>query len=210
MQLGYTFKPLPISGHPGSRELEVIITEEPTLRHFDPDSVRATIITEDGFLATLITRHPWIGPPHYQYSAGLIRIGDRKNEVVDAYSMGGQLTITASGLKTSLNFISTAPIFPKLVPEQESFIIATQLEALLAERRAIWAFDPSKFEKRLSRLNPEDLYWLCVQELHQRYANREIHEHSIEVLSSFLLTEIQRLVLPRQIPLIVGSISEYL
>lgn len=210
MELGYEFDPLPIPEHPGSRSLTVRIAEKPTHKHYDPEIVRTTMITDEKLLATLVISHPWIGLPEYCLSAGLIRISDRRNEIVDAFTLGGTLKITREDSQTSLVFESSAPIFPKLLSEHDSFQIANQIETLLAERRAIWAFDPEEYQQRLVQLKPENLYWLCIQELQERFSDRAIHNNTTETLSSFFYAEVQRLLQPRRIPLIVGTLSDYI
>lgn len=210
MDLGYKFDPLPIAEHPGSRSFSVKITETPTLKHYDPEIVRTSIITEEGLLATLVVSHPWIGQSQYTFSVGLIRISDRRNKIVDAFSLGGSLHITSDEDKSLMTFDSTAPIFPKLLPNDDSFQIASQIEALLAERRAIWAFDPDEYQQRLTDLTPENLYWLCVQELQRRFSQREIVDHTTEMLATFFYTEVNRLHQPGQIPLIIGTLSDYI
>lgn len=210
MELGYQYKYLPIPSHPGSRSLLVILNAQPTFDHFDPERTRVPVIVEDKFIATIVINHPWPGDTHYKFTAGIIRLSDRHNKIVDTYSLGGSMNINILSDKTVLKLESTAPLFPKFNSGSISFKISSKMEALLAERKAVWRFNPEIYEERIIKIKPADLYWLLIKELYERATKQEAQQVFAVPLKQFLQQEYDRLSLPGPLSVIPGSLTDHL
>jgi hypothetical protein len=210
MELGYRFYPLSILGHPGNRALEVVVKAQPTLKHFDPEKIRVMVGTEKQLIATAIISFPWHGQEKYQYAAGLIRITDRQQKVIDVFSFGGEVQVSQDFAHLSIKFHSSAPFFDKIVPDSTSELLASMFEGILAWRKGVWAAMPEQFDKRMLAVQPQDLYWLLINELLSRLAGMKELTLQFESLLQFLRREHCRLLPEQTLPIIDGSLADYL
>lgn len=191
--LGYTFYPFPDFSHPGAQSLSVVINKELTLKHYDPEKVRASIFTEKHLLATIVIGHPWPGENQYRFGPGLIRINDRQDEIVDAFGLGGDLAVNTSQDRTEVRFTSSAPIFPKINFDDPSALIANEIECVIATQRARWLGKLSEFEQKLWSIPPDILYHLCINYLkNKHHCDARSGQISIE-LNRFIRSEFNRL-----------------
>ena len=94
----------------------------------------------------------------YQVCAGRIILHDRKNKVVEAFSLGGVLEITVHDTHTSCCLISSAPIVHLTDIQDVPTNLASEFEVLLAQLEARWGRDESGFKKKLANIEPLTLF----------------------------------------------------
>lgn len=92
--IGFRFYPAPTEYPFGHRQLEVHMVAQPTLHHYDPERVDFIIASLDGGRDKLTISYGWQGPRNYRVCLGRIALHDRREKVVEAFSFGGELTIT--------------------------------------------------------------------------------------------------------------------
>lgn len=193
--LGYYFYPPPAPGHPGHPRMDVTLARTPSYEHFDP--VRATyfIAARKAGVETLTVCHPWSQGKRFRVCAGRVSLVDRRGKTVEAFSMGGDLDITARRDWTLCALSSAAPIFPLSSPFDLAMWLTAEFEILLAQQKAHWdPAHPHSFEEHLAAANPLQLYCCSLQALENK--SRAIHCGS-EALDRagrhFLREEISRL-----------------
>jgi hypothetical protein len=210
--LGYDFHPGTAGRYPGHPQLDIFLREKPTLRHFDPRRVQLEVSPGNGRVETLIITHPWTGQGQYRVCAGRIYIDDRKRKRIEAFSCGGQLEISAQHDVTVCQLTSTTPIFDLTDSDSLSTAIASEIEVLLAERRADWdPKHPHTFEQHLATVVPLELYARCLVALHERFAPYlDHHDHLYHQLVHFVIAERTFLQETGQWPPILPSLTELL
>ena len=162
----------------GVTTLEVHVVHLPTERHFDPNRIRfpiATVFEGIWSLEHLTVTHPWQQATTYQAAPGRIELRDRKDKVVEAFSFGGQLTVSRQPSFTRCVLHSYAPILELSEsihsgPTTEVTLFIEELEALLARSRAQWGREAAGYETRLLSIEPQTLFaagWMgIVRQLH--------------------------------------------
>ena len=177
--LGYYFYPPVDDGHPGHPRMDVILTAKPTARHFDPQKVRYVIATGKG-IGQLTVHHPWTLGKQYRVRAGRIRLTDRVGKVVEAFSLGGDLTIVCEKTRTICALTSPAPIFPLTRTLDVNMCLTAEMEIVLAEQKANWdPAHPFAYEEHLAAVNPLDLY-TCLLDMLRRKGSH-LHSGSSEL-----------------------------
>lgn len=211
LDFGYDFQPADADRFPGHPQLDIVLRDEPTQRHFDPEQVHFDI-AHSGRVEALTVSHPWTGPRQFRVCAGRIYIDDRKQKRVEAFSFGGSLEITAKPDLTLCRLTSTAPIFDLVDLDSLSTAIATEAEVLLAERRADWdPKHPHTFEQHLATAVPLELYACCMVALHEKFVpHLEHYDHVYNDLVQFVAGEIKFLQESGQWPAIVPPLAEIL
>ncbi len=166
--LGYYFHPAEKPDVPGHPRLDVSLYPVPTHKHFDPERVTFEIaLPEDGIEPVEIT-HPWPGPSHLRAAVGYIRLVDRRDRVVEAFSFGGSLDVEVLQDHTRCSLASPAPIFHVTDREDLAAFLVSEFEALLAIRRAGWAGDEAGFSRQLAGLDPLLLFAVGLVEVEDR------------------------------------------
>ena len=166
--LGYYFYPPAEDGRPGHPRLDIILTAKPTARHFDPQKVRYVIATRKG-IAPLTVHHPWTLGKQYRVCAGRIRLTDRVGKVVEAFSLGGELTIVCEKTRTICALTSPAPIFPLFKMMDVNMCLTAEMEIVLAEQKANWdPAHPFAYEEHLAAVDPFELYTCLLDTLHKK------------------------------------------
>ncbi len=169
LEIGYFFQPFDNPHLPGHSKMQVMIHAQPTHHHYDPESIEAPIAT-DSHLSKHIIRHLAPRAETLRVCAGTIIVRDRVNKEVEAFSLGGELSVTSHFDHTICTFTSPAPIFDLLSEKSIDTLLVEEIQILLAERRAAWANHPQEFDVRLTKVDPLALYLACLKALHDQYA----------------------------------------
>ncbi|MCB9423245.1 MAG: hypothetical protein H6667_25840 [Ardenticatenaceae bacterium] len=208
---GYNFLPGTANRFPGHPQLDIILREVPTERHFDPEQVHFEA-AQSGRPEALTITHPWTGPRQHRICAGRIYIDDRKHKRVEAFSFGGTLEITTKHDLTICRLSSTTPILDMMELDSLSTTIATEAEVLLAERRADWdPKHPHTFEQHLATAVPLELYACILAALHEKFAPHLEHFDQVyHQLVAFAAGEMAYLQQTGQWPAVVPPLTEIL
>jgi len=158
----------------GYPRLDVFLSERPTEKHFDPESVRCHIAGkhvggEPVEIHLLVIEHPWTLKNSYRVTAGSLILRDRKDKTHEAFTFGAELTISRTERQTICSFTSPVPILSRESPGSVSDLLSAEAEILLAERRAAWVEDPAGFDARLAAVEPQQLFQAIVIALRERY-----------------------------------------
>jgi hypothetical protein len=171
--LGYLFHP-PIDaralGHDG---LDFSLYDQPTLAHFDPEHATVIAVQSNGGVGSTVLAHPWGGPEVLRLCAGHVTLRDRRNHTIQAFSLGGQLTVTNQGTFTACRLVSPAPVFelapaPGLDAGDVEVMLVEELTGLFARRSAHWAGDPGEYQRRLAAADPVVLYAVALATIDAR------------------------------------------
>lgn len=199
MALGYRFHPKQEMDSPGYPGLDIVIHAKPTGHHFDPESVRLTVASPlvGNRTEQLTVHHGWREPDHYHVCAGYVTLIDRNNKTVTAFAFGGSLDISIYQDHTLVSLISLAPILHLTRDHNQSIplFLASEVEALLAERRAMWQkHKEDSFEERLASVDPLSLYRACIEGLNAKLAKYSHKEGEFtQQFLHFLQNEAMRL-----------------
>lgn len=193
--LGYFFYPGETIDHPGHPRLDVVIREQPTLHHYDPEWVSFVVASAAGLVEGLTIHHPWQGDSRYRICAGRIILCDRLGKRVEAFSFGGQLHIDSNQERTVCALVSPAPIFSVYAFYDLATWVVDEVEILLAEQRAQWCPEhPHDFEDRVAAADPSVLYASCLVALQGRLrSQRSSGDRLVSAARHFVIHEIKRL-----------------
>jgi hypothetical protein len=101
---------------------------------------------------------------------GRIVLRDRKDKVVEAFTAGGELTISISEGCTRCHISSPVPLYrladeSRVSPESAATSVVDKIEALVAIRRAKWNGNELEFQQRLTSIGPTNLYAAGLQSM---------------------------------------------
>ncbi len=176
-EFGYLYYPSQGEFGLGYPRLDVFLSERPTEKHFDPESVSCQAALGAGEVRLLVVEHPWTLDHHYRVMAGSLILRDRNNKTHLAYCYGAELTIHPAENQTLCSFTSQAPILAREIFGTAPDLLSIESELLLAERRAAWADNPAGFEARLAALEPQRLFRALVIALRERYRRLPVSEN---------------------------------
>lgn len=71
---------------------------------------------EQGEIEYVTLPHPWLGAKRYDVCAGRTTLSDFAGRLVEAFSLGGELTIAEQENTTHCRFTSPTPIFDLASP----------------------------------------------------------------------------------------------
>lgn len=146
----------------GDGPLDVILRTIPTREHFDPEKVHLVVSAGRG-TQTLDIHHPWRQGKQFQVCPGHIRISDRFQKVVNVFSFGGQVVITAVSDHTLCQFTSPAPFLEVTDGCPTTVLLVNEVDILLAEQRArLNPRTPGDFDNKLITIEPFLLYLSCL------------------------------------------------
>lgn len=194
-ELGYYFHPSPLAHLLWHVQLDVHIYHVPTERHFDPERVEFPVVGLDGRIEHVTITHGWSGTKQYQVCVGRILMHDRSHKVAEAYSFGGDLTISNQADFTVCTLTSAAPILDLVGPDSMAARLVSEFEGHLAKCRACWGNHPTAGEKKLVETDPLTLFSAGLNSLQQAYesipADRRSHlimeeEHEVHELIALL------------------------
>jgi hypothetical protein len=177
---GYYLLPRSSPHSPGHTGLLVAIRETPTRAHFDPESIRAQLLDEDGVPEWTTLHREWHFPASCRVCAGRVILRDRVKKAAEFFTFGGTLESIVVPGETVYSLRSPAPIvelFGKTSGPTDDFVF--KIEALFAELHAEWGMDDAGFGRRLGQTDPEQLYVasldLLLTQLKQTRVLREGH-----------------------------------
>ncbi len=204
-KLGYWFYPAEDANAPGGNRLEIVISETPSLAHFDPERVELDVKIKGVFKEHLKIVHPWDFDQSYQVLKGIIEIVDRKGKKEEAFSFGGSLTIDSGESATICTHTSPAPILEMSKVGSLIMLFIEEIEILFAERSASLLAEPHLYEQHLANADPYQLYLACLQTLIEKYDSlKTVEKARGHEFRDFLHRERRRLreagLLPREIP----------
>ncbi|MCC7358501.1 MAG: hypothetical protein IT317_03440 [Anaerolineales bacterium] len=167
---GYAFEPDCSPDAPAHSRLRVVLRARPTHAHYDPEHVTLPVVTRLGEIEPLRVFHPWPADHDYTAAAGRVILQDRVGKKVEAFTLGGRITLDAEPDYVVLQLDSPAPILALQFPASVSDHLAAAIEGLLAQRRAAhdMAGEPRQLEARLAALDPATLYQACLRSLADR------------------------------------------
>lgn len=175
---GYFFHS-PAGEYPvGYSLLEFNLFAEPTEQHFDPQQATLSTISNQGRIESLALVHPWHGPTQYRVCAGRVNLHDHKEKNVGAFTLGGQLTLQGQDTYTHCRLTSPAPIIDLFHPYTESTLLASEIECLLAQRRAALSHEEGEFERRLVAADPLTLFMTCLSTLEEKLCHLSAETHN--------------------------------
>ena len=172
--LGYSFTPPDHTQEPGGLQLIIQIHDRPTYRHFDPEHVRLSYWTTEGYPDSLTLRHPWTYGEQYQGYPGRIHMTDRLGEEAHAFSFGGDWKIQSQDEITRLELVSTAPILDCNQTESIPALLADEVEILIAKQRAQRTALQGRFPNARQGCDPQIVYAACLHSLLEKYQRLDI------------------------------------
>ena len=192
-ELGYTFSPPCHHDHPCHRQLDIVMHDRPTLRHYDPASTQFTVASKINRFEVLKIHHPWHGKANYHVISSCVILRDRVDKVVEAFTFGGMMHIVSEETCTRCTLESSAPILPLIISPTVTTILADEVRILFAKRREAWdeAHPRTAFEEQLAAIDPFILYLSCLDTLLEKFSHFP-HPEPGDMLkfTRFLKTEI--------------------
>jgi len=172
---GYHLLPKAHPASPGYGGLMVAIRDQPTGRHFDPETVRLQ-------LANGRSGPDWVSLGLQPFFSGLrpiwpgrVTLTDRVDKQVHFFIFGGSLEATVSPRQTVYNLVTEAPVL--VLTEELTEIpdrLYSEVEGLLARRGRAWNQNGQRFLHFLAKADTFHFYLMCLQLVLERY-----HEHRI-------------------------------
>ncbi len=212
-ELGYMFTPPCHHDHPCHRQLDIVMHDKPTLRHYDPESAQFTVTSIIYGIEVLKIRHPGQREANYHVIPSSAIMRDRIDKVIVAFTFGGTLHIVSDEACTRCTLKSTAPILPLIVRSSVITMLADEVRILLAERRAVWNEEHpwTAFEEQLATVDPFVLYLSCLDSLQEKFSHfpHPVPEHMLR-FNHFLKTEIDALYEQQLWPTYVPPLSKLL
>jgi len=209
-EYGYWYYPPQSERAPAGNRLDIILFENPTGQHFDPQYVSLPVKT-DRVIETVHFHHPWGFADTYPVCAGLVEMVDWGDKKEEAFTFGGRFSLSVHEGWTRGTLESTAPIFAVSEADPVKRLWIDEVEILLAERRAAFAEDPREFERRLAEVEPFALYIACLNALIQKFEPlQHLQEPQILQLLHFLQTEKRRLAEEGLLPLALSVLEDVL
>ena len=212
-ELGYLCSPPCHHDQPCFRQLDIVMHDKPTLRHYDPESAQFTVTSTIYGFEVLKIHHPGRREANYHVIPSSVIIRDRVDKVIVAFTFGGTLHIVTDEECTRCTLKSTAPILPMIVRSSDMMMLADEVKILLAERREVWDEEHPRtaFEEQLAAVDPFVLYLSCLDSLQEKfsYFPNPVPEH-MRRFNHFLKNEIDALHEQRLWPTYVPSLSKLL
>lgn len=167
-QEGLVFYPsryYPPLGYPG---FDVWLSDTPSRRYFDAHRILFPIEVS-GALKRQTVEHPWSGSPEVRFVIGRIRLEAHDGDYEEVYSFGGLAAVSRDGDITVCRVASTAPFLPlNEDPQSPMGVLESELEILLAERRARWGKDEYSHLDHLGHTDPLTLFRVSIQTVERR------------------------------------------
>ncbi len=175
MQPGYYFHPRKDPRSPGYPQLDITIRDRPTGGYFDTEKVQVSVVGTAGAIEVQTICHPWPWQGKHRIVAGRVIMTGRDEEIVEAFTFGGDLSVESQADRTLCTIQSAAPILDPMSDTSIQFVetipsrLCAEVEALLAQCQAKWAHNPQGFHRRQGAIDPMQLYAACIQALAERF-----------------------------------------
>jgi len=167
-KIGYVYHYPQLDQPNDTFRLDIFISSIPTEQHFDVLRVNFDGRYAKGGIESFTVTHPWHYEKTVRVCAGVIRMEDRIGKKEEAFTFGGQLSIDNQKMQTICVLVSSAPILEisEATPLQQLYI--EELKIILAQHRAA-NLKNHDYERRLSEIDPLELYLACLEELIQKF-----------------------------------------
>lgn len=175
LELGFRLLKREGTDEPGYANLEVLILDQPSEQHFDPERMELGVVSEFGGVENRSIAHPWPWPEQTKATPGFVTLRDRKDECVEFFTFGGVLEIQPCAEHTRCSLSSEAPVLNlNRFPGDEDdlaipYMLAMQAQILLAHRRAAWVDDPPAYEAHLCQVRSLEFYGSCIHTLIHKF-----------------------------------------
>jgi hypothetical protein len=191
-ELGFTLINGDDPSEPGGANLLVALRDEPTLRHFDPESVSYWRFDgEHGRIATLERDMP--APSEGRFSWGRIRIVDRLHVENDFLGFGGTLRVADPDPRTRLvQFHAPAPIFRWAGHSQGLDWLTDEVGAFFGRLMVPIDYEGGA-EVLVGEAGPAALYAAFVQDAWRRFAATRLEQEAEPELARWARREGHRL-----------------
>lgn len=157
---GYEIVDFPYHPAVGISSLKVYLSDKPQERGFDSARLRVPVIGNQE-IQELEIMHPWldlVGSNRFRLAAGRFIVYDHANHTLYGFSLGGQVDVMKQDNLTCCSVSSSAPLLIlQDDPEAPDRVLADELEALLARRRAAWGLEEAMFVSRMQAAEPLQL-----------------------------------------------------
>lgn len=180
-KIGYLFHH-PDIGHADDKfRLDIYLSSESTEEHFDV--LRATFLVRSprNTVTNLKVLHPWKFEENARVCPGPVIMEDRKGKKEEAFSFGGQLSISLKGATTTCSLVSTAPILHLTGETNIDELFVEEVEILLAQQRAKFADSKSEYDM-FCLIDPLELYIACLVGLKKKihgFKHGDEHYHDL-------------------------------
>ena len=147
----------------GYNELDVVVREEPTNSHYDPESVRLQLRDRDGFASWTTLELGSAFKESRHVCPGRVILRDRVDKRVQFFSFGGSLEASVKPGVVVYSLHSSAPVLGLNQPAQrvtDQFVFET--EAIIGKLKADWVVDDAGFGRRLAQIDPLQFYLASV------------------------------------------------
>ncbi len=173
-QLGYHYVPSDYSPELGYAQFDARLTGKAGDRLFDA-SEAVFPVNAGGTLKEQPIHHPWRSQK-MQVAIGAFTLHAHDGDVMSGFSFGGELEIDGQTAYSDLHLKSPAPVFNLSSslhdsPGAPAALLASELSACIARRRAAWGTNDQEFESRLLALDPFQAFLISLETLRNRIDN---------------------------------------
>jgi hypothetical protein len=192
--LGYVFLPETDSDWPDYHRLQVTLRAVPTDAHFDPENVSLLARSASGGSEEVTVHHPWPREERFVACPGRVVLRDRRGKTIQAFTFGGEMLVQPEASLTLCTLQSPVPILALVRGDSASAELASEVEVVLATRRAAWDMRERAgvFDERLARVDPRDIYLASLQAVNKRLARLPHGESALgKQLAKFVAAELQ-------------------
>jgi hypothetical protein len=188
--LGYQLLPQAHRHSPGGSGLLVAIREEPTGKHFDPQTMHLRLRDVHGMARQRSLSLLSPGPDSDRVCPGRVILSDRLNKRVEFFTYGGTLEVIPATDAQVYVLRSPAPVLA-MVAEEETVadLLAAATDALLAQVEVRWGHDERGFNQRLAEVEPLPFYMGTLHSLIDKYGHCHPLEETLHELCEMLHRE---------------------
>jgi hypothetical protein len=180
---GYQFYPREDGGDIGYPRLDVVLRQEPTEEHYDPEEFELAVLSKQDGIEYLRIYHPWTGESNYRACVGHAHFRDRKQKIINVYTFGGRLSFEVNDDQTICILSSPAPILRLENITSVEFLLAQETDILLAEKAIDSGTSWMALHEKVSRINPQLFYGACLVALEEKY--RDFNHEELEHIQAF-------------------------
>jgi hypothetical protein len=175
-----------------SSHVVVALRAQPTLQHFDPDSIEYWITDSARGRAARMDRETRL-PVVTEFSWGRIGLIDRLGIKNEFLSFGGTMRAQATADSTVLvDFSSNAPIMRWAGHSQSSDPLASEVGSFFARIKVPIDFVPGT-EAMVAKAAPRTLYCSFIQHVHERLSRAHTLREANRWLADWTARETQRM-----------------